>query len=98
MAIIETDSPEIEKHLHKLVELVGEAGGWVHPQTKIESFDGNLCVKIDGPLPQGRQFIKLPMQALLNTESLNIGLKNDELFGPLACIFSGLENENDVPR
>lgn len=78
MAIIETDSPEIENHLHKLVELVGEAGGWVHPQTKIESFDGNLCVKIDGPLPQGRQFIKLPMQALLNTESLNIGLKNDE--------------------
>lgn len=78
MAIIETDSPEIEKHLQKLVELVGEAGGWVHPQTKIESFDGNLCVKIDGPLPQGRQFIKLPMQALLNTESLNITLKNDE--------------------
>lgn len=91
MAIIETDSPEIEKHLHKLVDLVGEAGGWVHPQTKIESYEGSLSVSMDGRMPQNRRFIKLPMQALLNTENLNIQIKKNAFtFDP--------DKDADIPK
>ena len=78
MCVIESNNPEIQKHLEHLVALVRESGGWIHPYTKIESFDSDLRVLIEGRLRQDEKFIKLPMRALLNTEKLNIKLIGDE--------------------
>ncbi len=78
MAIIEAETPEIEKELKNLVSLVEKGGGGFHSDLVIRTKDGGLSIETKAPLEGGKEIIRLSRDVLLPLEQFEVTVKDDE--------------------
>lgn len=79
MAIIDSDSPDIQKSMERIYDLVKNNGAKLHENLAMVSKSGELHVEIRGPGKENDLIIDIPDDLLISTKNLSWSLNGDAL-------------------
>ena len=80
MVHIRATSPQIEKEIKALVDLVEDGGGGFHSKMLIESGEGGgLSIKTTEPIGKGKELIRIPRGVVLPTDQCDVGSCGEQI-------------------